>query len=68
MYAQPIANGYQLVDSTPRVVYIALATSVKDVYLIKGKNGTIYKEGNNWVAEYYEDDQLVKKVLTIKLM
>jgi len=68
LYAQEIANGYQLVDSTPKVVYIALKTSMKDVYMIKGSNGTISKKNGVWVAEYYEGDTLVQKELNIKLM
>ncbi|MDC9722844.1 MAG: hypothetical protein PSN34_08725 [Urechidicola sp.] len=68
LYAQEITNGYQLVDSTPKVVYIALKTSVKDVYMIKGMNGTIQKINGIWVAEYYEGDALIQKELNIKLM
>lgn len=68
LYAQEIANGYQLVDSTPKVVYIALKTSMKDVYMIKGSNGTISKKNGVWVAEYYEGDTLIQKELNIKLM
>lgn len=68
LYAQEIANGYQLVDSTPKVVYIALKTSMKDVYMIKGSNGTISKKDGVWFAEYYEGDTLIQKELNIKLM
>lgn len=68
LYAQAIANGYQLVDSSPKVVYIALKTALTDVYLIKDEDGIIYKSNGNWVAEYYADGKLVRKVLTIKLL
>jgi len=68
LYAQEIPNGYQLVDSTPKVVYIALKTSMKDVYMIKGSNGTISKKNGIWIAEYYEGDTLIQKELNIKLM
>ncbi len=68
LYAQAIDNGYQLVDSTPKVVYIVLKTALVDVYLIKGEDGIIYKSSGRWVAEYYVDGKLVRKVLTIKLM
>ena len=67
LYAQEITNGYQLVDSTPKVVYVALKTSMKDVYMIKGSNGTISKKNGVWVAEYYEGDTLIQKELNIKL-
>lgn len=68
LYAQAITDGYQLVDSSPKVVYIALKTTLVDVYLIKGGDGVIYKSNGKWVAESYVDGKLVKKVLTIKLM
>ena len=68
LYAQEIVNGYQLVDSTPKVVYIALKSSIKDVYLIKDTNGIIYKNNGVWIAEYYQGDDLVQKELNIKLM
>lgn len=68
LYAQEIENGYQLVDSSPKVIYKALATSVKDVYMIEGSDGIIYKTTDGWVAEYYEDSELKRKLLTIKLL
>ena len=68
LYAQEIANGYQLVDSTPKVVYIVLKSSIKDVYLIKDINGIIFKNNGVWIAEYYEGDALIQKELNIKLM
>ncbi|GAB1307628.1 hypothetical protein KH5_03110 [Urechidicola sp. KH5] len=68
LYAQEIENGYQLVDSTPKVVYKAYGTSIKDVYIIKDGNGIIYKNGTVWVAEYYEGDTLIQKELNIKLL
>ena len=68
LYAQEITNGYQLVDSSPKVVYIAMATTMKDVFIIKNSNGVIYKKEGSWVAEYYEGEKLVRKILNIKLM
>ncbi len=68
LYAQVIPNGYQLVDSSPKVVYIALKTSVKDMYVIKGANGIIYKNNDSWIAEFYEGTTLVQKELNVKLM
>ena len=53
---------------THKVVYIALATSVKDVYLIKGVDGVIYKTEDGWVAEEYIDGKITRKLLSIKLL
>lgn len=66
LYAQPKNNGFQLVNLKPEVVFIILKTNVKDVFVIKGKNGILYKKGENWVAEYYENNQLVKKEYQVK--
>ncbi|MCB0475188.1 MAG: hypothetical protein KDC69_05900, partial [Flavobacteriaceae bacterium] len=66
LYAQQIPNGYQLVDSTPRIVYILLNTGDKNVFIIKDKNGTLTGSGDKWIANYYEGDVLVKKELQIK--
>ena len=66
LYAQQIPNGYQLVDSTPRIVYILLNTGDQNVFIIKDKNGTLTRAGDKWIANYYEGDVLVKKELQIK--
>jgi len=66
LYAQQNNNGFQLVNLKPEVVFIILNTNKKDVYVIKGKDGTLYKKGENWVAEYYKNDQLVKEEYQIK--
>lgn len=49
LYAQPIDNGYQLVDSTPKVVMVLLKTGVTNVYLVKGKSSVVYKHKGNWI-------------------
>lgn len=66
LYAQANPYGFQLVDSTPKVVYILLKTSRADVYILKNKNGILFKKDNRWIAEYYEVNELVKQVLEIK--
>lgn len=65
----PKANktGYQLLNKEGQVVFTILKTSDKNKYFIKGKNGTFTESGNNiWVAEYYENDELVKKNFIVK--
>ena len=66
LYAQPKNNGFQLVNMKPEVVFIILKTNKSDVFIIKGKDGTLTKKGNNWVAEYYKNDQLVKEEYLVK--
>lgn len=68
LFAQPIANGYQLVDTTPKVVAKMYKTSQQDYYTAQGdsKNGVIFKKGNDWFFEYYLNDKLVSEKLNIK--
>jgi hypothetical protein len=68
LFAQPIANGYQLVDTTPKVVLKMYKTSQQDSYTAQGdgKNGVIFKKGNDWYFEYYQNDKLVSEKLNIK--
>ena len=66
LYAQPIPNGFQLVNTTPEVVYVLLKTGVKDVFLLKDKTGIVYKSAEKWFVEFYQNEMLVTKELKVK--
>lgn len=66
LYAQAIENGFQLVDSSPKVVYRIKHTNLKDVFLVESKSAIIYKKGNDWVIEYYSGNTLEQEPLNIK--
>ena len=66
LYAQAIENGFQLVNTKPEVVFVILNTNAKDVFILQGKNGNFYKNGDYWVAEYYEGTKLEKKEFKVK--
>jgi len=68
LYAQQTATGYQLVDTTPSILFYLKETSVKGVYLAEGNNqkGLVFLEDNQWVFEYYEGTKRIKEVLLIK--
>ncbi|WP_194766115.1 hypothetical protein [Tamlana sp. I1] len=66
LYAQAIENGYQLVDSTPKVVYKLKTTHLQDVFLVENKSAIVYKKGSDWVVEYYDNNVLKQQVLNIK--
>ena len=66
LYAQPKNNGFQLVNMKPEVVFLILKTNLKDVFIIKDKNGVLYKNENTWYSEIYENNQLIKKEYLIK--
>lgn len=67
LYAQEIENGYQLVDSTPKVVYRLKHTKLDNVFLVENESAIVYKKGDNWIAEYYDaNNTLQQQVLKIK--
>lgn len=66
LYVQPKVNGFQLVDLKSEVVFLILNTRIKDVFIIKSKNGLLYKKEAIWVAEFYENGVLVEKKYEIK--
>lgn len=68
LFAQPIKNGYQLVDSTPKVVMKAYKTSNPSMYqAIKGNiQGTMVLKDNQWFFEYYENDNLMSEKINVK--
>ncbi|WP_298555415.1 hypothetical protein [uncultured Algibacter sp.] len=66
LYAQAIDNGFQLVDSSPKVLYRIKNTNLKDVFLVEGNSAVIYKKDNDWVIEYYSGGTLEQEALNIK--
>jgi hypothetical protein len=66
LYAQPNENGFQLIDLKPEVVFLILKTNLKDVFIIKDKNGILYKNRTIWFASFYENGELIEKRYEIK--
>lgn len=66
LYAQPIKNGYQLVDSTPRVVMILLKSGAPNVYIVKGQDATVYKENGKWMLSKVTSEGNAVSVLNVK--
>lgn len=66
LYAQPNATGYQLVNTKPAIVFVLLKTSNANKFIIKDKNGTFVKDGDLWLAEYYENGKLVTQKYQVK--
>ena len=66
IYAQKIQNGFQLVDSSPKVLYKIKQTSLENVFLVEGKNAVLYKKKSSWILEYYSNSSLKQEVLNIK--
>lgn len=68
LYAQATANGFQLIDTSPKIVMTLLKTSAADYFIAsKGAvNGIVFKKNGEWVFEYYEDGKLIAEKLLIK--
>ena len=67
-FAQPIANGFQVIDNEPKVIMKLYNTSLKNVFLaIRGAiNGVLISNENQWVFEYYENGKIVSESLKLK--
>lgn len=67
LYAQKINDGYQLVDTTPKVVLRATPTSVPNVFLVTGLvKGIITIAEGKWYLEYQNNGSSVKTQLNVK--
>lgn len=66
LYAQKTTNGYQLVDSSPKVIYVLQKTSDSNLFILKHKNGIVFTKKEKWYIEYYHNDELIQKELNIK--
>ena len=67
-YAQATENGYQLVDSSPKIRMNLLKSSLDSVFMARTdtNNGMVYKKEGVWIFEFYENDKLVQQQLNIK--
>ncbi|RAR47033.1 hypothetical protein [Flavobacterium lacus] len=68
LFAQPTANGFQLVDSTPKVVFKLFKTDNPSMFLAqKGdQNGVVSLKDGSWFFEYQENEKVVSEKLEIK--
>ena len=65
-YAQPKNNGYQLVDSEPKVVMFLLNTAAENVFIVKGKSAIVYKEDGFWYYSENNGEIQEAKLMNIK--
>lgn len=68
LYAQPVVNGYQLVDSTPKVVMKLFKTMSPSCYIAKkGEDqGVLIAKGADWLFQYYKDENLISEKIAVK--
>lgn len=68
LYAQSTGTGYQLIDTTPKIVLTLFKTSVQDYFIANNatSNGLVLKKNGDWFFEYYKDGKLTADKLSIK--
>lgn len=68
LYAQPIEGGFQLVDSTPKVVLKLQETSIEGVFLTQymDNSAMVFQKEGKWFLEYLENGGKQLKELNIK--
>lgn len=68
LFAQPIANGFQLINNEPRIIMKIFKTSLPDIYMaIKGDlQGVVIKKGNVYFFESYQNNGLVSETIEVK--
>lgn len=68
-YAQAIENGFQLVDSSPKIRMKLLKSSRENTYIavVDGQaDGTVYLNGDTWIHEFARDGEIRQTPLNIK--
>jgi hypothetical protein len=68
LYAQPTATGFQLIDSTPKVIMKLFKTSQPNSFIaIKDTvQGSLILKDNQWYFEYYQNDKLISEKVAVK--
>lgn len=66
LYAQATNNGFQVVDSTPKVVMILLQTSKENTFIVKGENAIVYEEDGFWYISKNDGVKVSVERLDIK--
>lgn len=67
-FAQPVANGFQVVDNEPKVIMRLFNTSQRNVFIaMKGdQNGVLITKEGKWFFEHYQNAKLVSEPINLK--
>jgi hypothetical protein len=68
LFAQPIENGFQLIDSTPKVIMKIYKTSSSICFIANKNNiqGVLISKDNEWFFEYIINSKLVSEKVEVK--
>ena len=67
-FAQPTANGFQVVDNEPKVIMKLYTTNQKNVFIgLKGNtNGVVISKNGKWFFEYYDGGKLISESINLR--
>ncbi len=68
LYAQQTSNGFQLVDSTPKIQYRLYSSTNPATFwaVTETKKGIVFQKEGKWYFEYFENEQTETQELVIK--
>lgn len=68
LFAQPIENGFQIIDTTPRVILRLKRTSLSDVFLAENDQtkGILFSKDGKWHFEFYSGNKIFSETMEIK--
>ena len=68
LFAQPIKNGFRLLNVESEEIFLIDRTSVKDLYIAtKGSlQGVLISKNNEWFFEYYKNEILKSEKVEVK--
>ena len=68
LFAQPIENGFQLIDTTPKVIIKIYKTSSPICFIANKNNiqGVLISKDNQWFFEYINNSKLVSEKVEVK--
>lgn len=68
LFVQPMPHGFQLVNSTPKVIIKFFVTSNKDCFIAEKENinGVLLTINNQWYFEYYQEGKLTSEKVDVK--
>jgi hypothetical protein len=64
LQANPISNGFQIVDESSEEIMILVHTALKDVFVVKDKNAIVFKKDGKWF--YSKNNEEESKMLNLK--
>ena len=68
LFAQPIENGFQIIDTTPKVILKIYTTSNPSCFIAYKDTiqGVLINIDNQWFFEYYDGDKLISESINLR--